>query len=171
MKRLIGICTAVAVLAAPAASHAAGSARWITSPSCSATVAAVTCTGRASGVQPGFIEGTGPVEVGLWASVDYTCLDPAFDVLWDGIPLANWVQGETAFHNGRLFTVTFAPPEQPTGPMSLLALCGGGFVRGPDLNHYYGVRIAIGWALANPSGPPFGDVEALSASIGTVVTQ
>jgi hypothetical protein len=165
MKRLIGIFASVVALAAPAASHAAGSPRWVTYPSCTGTTTALTCTGRAAGVQPDFIEGLGSTEVGLWVSVQYTCLNPYFLVLWDGIPLNNWVQGETAFHNGKLFSVTFTPPEQPNGPMSLINACLGEWVRGPDLN-YYNVRVAVGWALSVPDNR---ETEALSAPIGTVL--
>jgi hypothetical protein len=166
MKRLIGIFASVVALAVPVASHAAGSPRWVTYPSCTATASALTCTGRAAGVQPDFIGGLGYTEVALWAGVDYTCLDPYFETLWFGIPLANFVQAVIPFHNGSRFTVTFAPPpDGPGGPMGLVAECSvGPWLRGPDLN-YYGVRLGIGWALSEPAGL---GIEALSAPIGTV---
>jgi hypothetical protein len=117
-------------------------------------------------VQPNFIAGLSYTEVALWAGVDYTCLDPYFETLWFGIPLANFVQAVIPFHNGSQFTVTFTPPpDGPSGPMSLVAQCSvGPWVRGPDLN-FYDVRLGIGWALELPDGR---GIEALSAPIGTV---
>jgi hypothetical protein len=47
------------------ASRAAGSGHWIGQPRCTATTPVLTCTGRASGIQPQFVVGLGAVQAGI----------------------------------------------------------------------------------------------------------
>lgn len=71
MKRLllaIGLAAAaVLALTVPATAGAVGHPVWVTKPTCTATMTGLTCTGRAAGVQPPYLDGYGPVEAAISA--------------------------------------------------------------------------------------------------------
>jgi hypothetical protein len=161
----LGITTAVLLaLALPAGSNAAGSARWVAQPSCTATTTVLSCTGRAAGVHPQAIAGLGPVEAGIRGEVHYTCVDPMFQAIFYGYPVDAPSVGyfaETAFHNGNAFSIDFTPPEQPLDMSAQDQCLSGQWIRDPN---YYNVSVAVGWGFGS-----YNPIEALSASTRTVL--
>jgi hypothetical protein len=163
MRKFVITMAALLALAMAASSRAAGSDHWITQPRCSATTTALTCTGRAAGVQPRFIFGLGAVEGGITGEVRYTCSDPAFDAIFFGFPPDAAGVGyfaEADFHNGRTFSVGFLPPSEPLDLGARLRCLSGEWTRDPE---YYNVRLAIGWGFGS-----YSPIEGLDASIGAV---
>src|SRR5919197_268094 len=161
MKKFIGTIAAFLALAIPAASSAAGSARWITYPTCTATASALTCSGRAAGVQPRSIVELGSVQVVLFGQLFYTCLDPYYQTDFSGRPPTFILVSDIPFHNGLAFSVEFAAPYAP--PTMNANQCLSGLWARPDAN-YYNVEVKIGWGYGGAV-----PVEALDAPIGTVL--
>jgi hypothetical protein len=161
----LGIMTAVLLaLALPAVSDAARSASWIAQPSCTATTTALSCTGRATGVQPRAIAGLGPVEVSIRGEVHYTCVDPIFQAIFYGFPVDAPSVGyfaEEAFHNGKAFSIDFAPSDQPLNLSAQNQCLSEQWTRDPN---YYNVSVAVGWGFGS-----YTPIEALSGSAGTVL--
>jgi hypothetical protein len=165
MMRPFVTMAALLALAMPASSNATGSPRWSTDPTCTATTTALTCSGKAAAVQPQTIIGLSSVEAGIKGEVHYTCADPAFESIFFGFPGLGPVEDRYLasgdFHNGRTFSVQFAPPSAPLGITAGYACFSGQWTRDPN---YYNVRVVVGWGFgsATPS-------EALAAaSVGTV---
>jgi hypothetical protein len=164
MKKLIVTTAALLALAIPTVSSAAGSPRWVTYPTCTATTSALTCTGRAAGVQPQSIVGLGSVQVVLFGQLLYTCLDPYYQTDFSGRPPTFILTiDNAAFHNGRAFSIDFVAPYAP--PTMNANQCFSGLWARPDVN-YYNVDLKIGWGYGGAV-----PIEALDAPIGTVLAQ
>jgi hypothetical protein len=163
MGKFVITMAALLAVAMATSSRAAGSGHWITQPRCTATTTALTCTGRASGVQPRFIVGLGAVEAGITGEVHYMCGDPVFQAIFYGFPPDAVDVGyfaESGFHNGRRFLVEFSPPSEPLDRGARIRCLSGEWTRDPG---YYNVRVAVGWGFGSYS--PIG---ALDAFVGTV---
>lgn len=166
MFKLVTAMAALLALAVPAGSSAAGSPRWITVPTCTATTTALTCTGRAAGVHPKFISGLSAVATGIQGEIHYTCTDPVFEAFFFGSPLPippDWqylVAPIGDFRNGETFSVEFLPPPNPPGLSNALYCLSGVWTRDPN---YYNVRVDVGWGFGS-----FAPIEALEAFIGSV---
>lgn len=151
------------LLALPATSSAAGSARWTTYPACTGTATALTCTGKAAGVQPRFYPGLSPVEAAIRGEVHYTCTDPVFQSIFYGYPTFGPTVAylaSTGFHNGKTFSIEFLPPPGPPGMLANATCLSGQWTRDPN---YYNVRVAVGWGFGSAT-----PIEALEAPLGTV---
>jgi hypothetical protein len=159
VQRLLITSAALVALAVPASSSAVGSARWTSYPTCTANATTLTCSGRAAGVQPRFLSNWGPVEVGLFGTLHYECLDPFYETTWYGTARSPFYLATTAFQNGKQFSIKYEAPDALFGMQA--AQCTSGLWARPDKN-YYDVSVAIGWAFEG-GGPT-----ALSAPIGTV---
>jgi hypothetical protein len=163
MRKLIVAIAMLVALAVAAGASAAGSARWIDYPTCTATSAALTCSGRAAGVQPRVLSGLG-VETVISGRVRYTCTNPLADFFYVG-PLYPYQVGDplisAGFKNGTPFSVEFTPPAAV--PYSAAqAWCGAGtWIRDPS---YYDVHVQVGWGIFGSATP----VIALDAAIGTL---
>jgi hypothetical protein len=157
---------ALLALAVPAVSNAARSARWLTDPSCTATTAALTCTGKAAGVRPKFISGLSAVTTGVQGEIHYTCTDPVFETFFFGsaLPVPLDIQYLAApigdFRNGETFSVEFLPPPNPPGMFNAFYCLSGVWTRDPV---YYNVRVVVGWGFGSAT-----PIEALEAAVGTV---
>jgi hypothetical protein len=163
MRKFVITTAALLTVAMATASRAAGSGHWLGQPRCTATTSALTCTGRASGIQPQFVVGLGPVQAGITGEVRYTCGDPIFDAVFSGFPADAPGSGyfaEGNFRNGRPFTVQFAPPSVPPDLGAQILCLSGEWTRDP---RYYEVRVAVGWGFGS-----YTPLEALSAPIGAV---
>jgi hypothetical protein len=162
MKRFVITIGALLALAVPASSSAAGSAHWITDPTCTATLTALACTGQAAGVQPKSISGLGPLVAGIQGEIHYTCLDPFFPVIFFGFPPqgADRYFATAGFHNGQTFSVQFVAPPSPPELFAQVQCTSGLWTRDPN---YYNVRVVVGWGLGS-----FAPIEALEAAVGNV---
>jgi hypothetical protein len=162
MKRLLIFSAGVLALALPAAGSAAG--HWVSHPSCSATTSAITCRGTAAGLHPQSLPDLGSVEAAIEGEVHYTCSDPVWQFIFSGFPvqtvLGTHVFASVEVHNGKPFSIDYAPPATPI-PAAALVLCQGTWTRDP---HYYNVRVAIGWGFGGAAS-----VTALEAPISTVL--
>jgi hypothetical protein len=163
MRTLVITMVALLALAIATSSRAAGSAHWTTQPRCAATTRALSCTGRAAGVQPQFIVGLGAVQAGMTGEIHYTCSDPVFESVFLGFPPDAPGSGyfaETAFHNGHPFSVQFSPPSEPPDLGAQILCVSRQWTRDPT---YYNVRVAVGWGFGS-----YSPIEGLDAAIGAV---
>jgi hypothetical protein len=167
MKTLVITMGALLALAVPASSSAAGSARWITDPTCTATTTALTCTGQAAGVvQPK--DNPYPVVAGIQGEIHYTCSSPIadFETSFFGFPREDhanaYLVDDAYFHNGQTFSVEFLAPPNPRYLTALFscAIRLGVWIRDPL---YYNVRVVVGWGFGGAT-----PVEALEGAVGTV---
>jgi hypothetical protein len=139
MKRFIATVGVTLVLGLfAAASSAANPPRWVASPTCSATLTSLTCTGKATGLNAH--DPSWPPTPTVFGRVVYTCVeDPSVRGFnGTGEPL---FEGGLA-HNGRQFSITYSPGaapetlENPDGP----GCPSGNWTRDPS---YYNVSVAI----------------------------
>jgi len=155
MAALIGV-------AVPANSSAAVRATWLTTPACTATTTALTCTGIAAGLRP-YIYPISGSEAAISGEVHYTCTDPVLQFSFFGFPTFGPPSvrylASTDLQNGKRFSVAFSPGAAPqTG---LFNPCfPGEWTR--DSN-YYNVRVIAGWGFGSAT-----PIEALETAIGTV---
>src|SRR5919202_187044 len=135
MRTLLITAVAAVAVAIPGASFAAGSPRWVTYPSCTASTTTLTCTGRAAAVHPKFMPNLGSASVGLFARLLYTCLEPYYETDWSGTYYNGFVLATTKYENGRPFSIHYDAPYSPP-TMNAGAQCLSGLWARPDLNYY-----------------------------------
>lgn len=124
-----------------------GAAKWLTYPSCSASGSALTCTGRASGVQrplnnPAGV-GLSPLQAGVAGRIHYVCSYPVFGGYESGYQ-SDYI-GAVDIKNGATFTVTVTPNGTPSDWLALNS-CWGLWTRDTS---YYEVSIDIGWGFGS----------------------
>ena len=71
MRKLLIMSAAVLALALPTTASAVSSPKWLKYPTCTASTTDLTCTGKAKGVEPPFIEQYGIVEVAIHAAINF----------------------------------------------------------------------------------------------------
>jgi hypothetical protein len=83
---------------------------------CTATTAALTCTGKAAGLRP-YIYPISASEAAISGEVHYTCSDPTFQFIFFGFPTFGPPSvrylAATDLQNGKAFSVAFSPEAAP----------------------------------------------------------
>jgi hypothetical protein len=170
MKKRVSFITAAVLatllgLVMPASSSAAETTRWVTGPSCRATMTTLTCTGKGAGLQrptnyPLPMVLSAP-EVAILGDVHYICTGDGFEftIRESGGPFDQTL-ASTTFHNGHSFSLASSPPAQPASMEAQNMCIFGVWTRDPN---YYDVSVAIGFGF----GSGFALV-LLETSIGTV---
>lgn len=144
---------ALLALAIPTTASAVGSPRWVNYPTCTATTSALTCSGKAAGVQPQSIFGVGRVQAGIFGHVHWLCTDPVFDFIGSGnILLQDLLSQPVDIHNGQAFTIHFTPSSYDFD-FAHLQGCTGGYILDPSDPSYCDVSVAVGWGIGSPGGP------------------
>jgi hypothetical protein len=167
MKGFVLTAAALLALTIPAAAGAAGHPNWVRNPTCTATMTDLTCTGKAAGVQPPFIDGYGPVEAAIIALNRWHCpLDPetglgGYDQLFSADGRTQYV-ATTPFHNGTTFSMHFSGHNGPAWIYEWFSCNNPVGWQWADDPNYYNVSVVVGWAFGGAS------ITALEAPIGTV---
>jgi hypothetical protein len=136
LRPLLVLIGASALLVGVDASAAGWNARWIGTPTCSATATTLTCSGKVAGLDPRL-----PADGNFYAEIFWKC---------DGADIYTLTSNSIEYFtpsNGQTFQVSWtrpaAPPQAPSGCASGTWIPWDGFLGQPGIV-YFPVSLVIG---------------------------